>query len=284
MGDLGRDTAVERVGGDGGDRFTATLSREWEIWGPMGGYAASVALRAVGEVSPFPRPASFFCHYLSVASFDAPVSLVVTELRGARTAAAHRVEMTQGDRSILEATVWSVGDGLDGLVHDESVAPSVPDPDTLPGMGDLLSEEELAAGPPFPFWNNLDTRPLDFRRDWPPPGPLPPVWRQWCRFTPVPTFDDPWVDACRALVLVDVQSWPAASKPHAWAGGGFIAPSLDLYVAFHDPQPASEWLLCDGAGPVARDGLMAWNGRLWSADRRLVASGTGQLLCRRVRA
>ena len=49
--------------------------------------------------------------------------------------------------------------------------------------------------------------------------------------TPTPTFDDPWIDACRALILIDVQSWPAAGSAHPW-GSGFIAPSLDLYVAF----------------------------------------------------
>ena len=34
MGDLAADTAVTEVG-EG--RFVATLSRDWEIWGPMGG-------------------------------------------------------------------------------------------------------------------------------------------------------------------------------------------------------------------------------------------------------
>ena len=108
------------------------------------------------------------------------------------------------------------------------------------------------------------------------------MWRGWNRFTPTATFDDPWIDACRALVLIDVQSWPSASGQHARKPPAFIAPSLDLYVAFHDPRPESGWLLCDGHAPVAGDGLMGWNGRLWSEDRALVASGTGQMLCRRV--
>jgi acyl-CoA thioesterase-2 len=279
MGDLARDTAVEDHG-DG--RFTAKLSREWEIWGPMGGYVASVALRAAGAVSPFDRPASFFCQYLGVAAFDT-VDLRVTTLRSARTAAAHRVEVTQEGKPILEATVWSVGD-VEGLDHDETEFPGVPPPEEVPLLMDLLSEEDKAAGPPFPFWLNFEQRAVNFRREWPPPDPQPPVFRNWYRFVPTATFDDPWVDACRALILVDVQSWPSASGPHVAGPPRFIAPSLDLYVAFHDPQPASEWLLCDGHGPYAGDGLMAWNGRLWTADRRLVASGTGQLLCRRIRA
>src|SRR4051812_43115549 len=61
MGDLGIDTEVRAVG-DG--RYEATLSREWEIWGPMGGYVAAFALRAAGASSPFDRPATFSCHFL----------------------------------------------------------------------------------------------------------------------------------------------------------------------------------------------------------------------------
>jgi len=37
-----------------------------------------------------------------------------------------------------------------------------------------------------------------------------------------------------------------------------------------------------GFAPVTRDGLVGRNGRLWSEDRRLVATGSGQCLCRRV--
>jgi len=87
------------------------------------------------------------------------------------------------------------------------------------------------------------------------------------------------------VVLIDVVSWPSASQHHAWKwpnGQEWIAPSLDLYVAFHDPQPKEEWLLIDGHSPIAADGLIGWTGRLWSESRRLIASGGGQLLCRRV--
>jgi acyl-CoA thioesterase-2 len=276
MGDLATDTAVVRLDEH---RFTATLSRDWEIWGPMGGYVASVALRAAGEASEFARPASFTCHYLGVAAFD-EVDVTVTTLRRARTACSQRVSVTQAAKPILEATVWSTGE-VDGLVHDVTAAPDVPGPDGVPSILERLSEAELATGPHYPFWNNVENKPLDYR-PWPLTDPVDPVWRTWCRLAPTATFDDPWVDACRSLILIDVQSWPAASRQHVEAPPRFIAPSLDLYVAFHRPDPASEWLLADGHAPVAADGLIGWNGRLWSADRRLVASGAGQLLCRRL--
>ncbi len=276
MGDLELDTAVERAGMG---LFIARLSNDWEIWGPMGGYVASIALRAVGETSPFDRPVSLFCHYLGVASFDA-VDISVTTLRQARTAAAHRVEVTQGEKPIVEATVWSVGD-VDGLVHDATRAPTVPPPEQVPGMAERLSEDESTAGPPFAFWDNVEQKPLHFVRPWPPNEALEPRWQSWCRFRPTSTFDDPWVDACRSVILVDVQSWPAASRPHAYTRPPYYGPSLDLYTAFHDPQPKAEWLLADGFSPIARDGIMGWTGRLWSPEGALVASGGGQLLCRR---
>jgi acyl-CoA thioesterase II len=146
VGDLELDTAVERVG-EG--NFIARLSKDWEIWGPMGGYVASIALRAVGETSPFDRPVSLFCHYLALASFDA-VDISVTTLRQARTAVAHRVEVNQRDKQVLEATVWSIGD-VDGLVHDATRAPTVPPPEQVPALVELLSEQEMTAGPPFAF-------------------------------------------------------------------------------------------------------------------------------------
>ena len=56
MGDLGIQTAVEQV--DDG-RYRATLSQEWEIWGPMGGYVAAIGLRAAGAATSQPNPAAF---------------------------------------------------------------------------------------------------------------------------------------------------------------------------------------------------------------------------------
>lgn len=273
MGDLAVDTAVTPLG-DG--RYRATLRAEWEIWGPMGGYVAAVALRAAGADSPFLRPASFTAHYLGVARFD-EVEVVVETRRQARTATAQRVSMTQGDRPVLDAMVWSIGP-VEGLAHHLAEPPDVDGPEGLPSM------EELRGGdaPTFAFWHNLQTRPVGHSGQWPPPGPLPPAWQTWQSFVPTATFDDPWVDAARSVILLDVAGWPSLSRHHAWRDHGFTGPSLDLYVAFHEPAPQAAWLLADGCAPVAGDGLYGWHARIWSPARRLVASGQGQGLFRTV--
>ncbi|MCI0838402.1 MAG: thioesterase family protein, partial [Chloroflexi bacterium] len=47
---------------------------------------------------------------------------------------------------------------------------------------------------------------------------------------------------------------------------------------FHRPAPDSEWLLCDYESPIAHAGLVGSQGRIWSEDGRLIASGGAQCL------
>jgi acyl-CoA thioesterase len=282
MGDIEVQTAAEPVPGEAG-RYTATVHGDWEIWGPCGGYVAAIALRAAGAESPFARPASFFCHYLSVAAFG-PVDLVVTALRSGRTVLAQRVEMSQDGKPVLQAMVWSVG-AVEGPAHEDASAPEVPGPERLPARATPADEvgegdEDATGRRMFPFWENFDQRPIEWSDTWPPPGPLPPTWRTWVRSTPRATFDDLWVDAARSLIVLDVGSWPAGSRPHAYLDPPYIAPSLDLYASFQYPGCNSEWLLLDAHSPVAQGGLLSWTGRVWSERRRLIASGGGQAVFR----
>jgi len=118
VGDFSVDTTV--TGADG--VYRARLSRDWEIWGPNGGYVAAVALRAAGAATTLTRPATFACHFLNVADFDL-VDLRVTTPRAAKRAASLSVSMTQNGRQILQASVWVVADGSDGFVRDTAAAP-----------------------------------------------------------------------------------------------------------------------------------------------------------------
>ena len=279
--DLGKALALS---GRGDGRYQAELSRDWEIWGPMGGYIASFALCAAGAESRFDRPVSFFCQYLGVAGFDDPIDLHVTQLRSSRNVESFRVHMTQGDRAIIEATVWTMGE-VEGLEHEVVSPPAVDGPDGLLTVAEHFARVGVEPVAPFKFWENFVSKPLDWHDEWPPKEQLEPIYREWHTFRPTPTFADPWLDAARTVILLDVASWPSAHRHHAWKwpnGQEWVAPSLDLYVAFHQPCADDEWLLIDGHSPIGRDGLIAWNGRLWSPDRRLVATGAGQALCRRV--
>jgi acyl-CoA thioesterase-2 len=274
MGDFELDTRVAKSG----DGYTATLSRDWEIWGPNGGYVAAIALRAAGAASRFRRPASFSAHYLGVASFDA-VDVQVTLLKAAKRAESLRVSLTQGGNPIMEALVWTV-DALAGLEHDESTPPDVPPPSALKTYAELAPDD----GSGFKFWDNFVGKPLDFVRPWPPPGPLPAVTRNWYRYAPTATFEDPFVDAARSLLLIDTMQWPAAHRRHAHRPSGFVAPTIDLAVNFHRLAPQQEWLLCVAEAPIAHAGLIGGKAAIWTEDGKLLASGGGHMLCRPVPA
>jgi acyl-CoA thioesterase-2 len=272
MGDFADDTAIEPLGNG---RYRAELSRDWEIWGPMGGYVAAIAMRAAGAEATHRRPVSFYCHFLGPTTFD-QIELHVGTLRRGRAVESLRVHVTQADREVMDATVCVVTDN-DGLEHEVSACPPVPPPGQLRALADLQAE---SGRPSFPFWSNFDARPIGFRSDWPPPGPEDPIWQQWHRLVPSSTFDDPWTDAARYVLLCDLPSWPAMMPHHAWKfderESWWIAPTLDLYVAFHRPVPSEPWILVDGHVPVAADGLLGCQARLWSTAGELVASGGGQ--------
>ncbi|HEX6235661.1 MAG TPA: thioesterase family protein [Acidimicrobiales bacterium] len=277
MGDLEKDTALEPVA-DG--RYTAELREDWNIWGPNGGYVASVALRAAGLTTGRARPASIVAHFLGVAAFDR-VNVDVAVLRGSRFATSARVSITQGGRPVLEALVWGVDPGGAALEHDIAPAPEVPPPSEVPSWEERMADVDPADRPPFRFWDNIEHRPLQWRDDWPPPEPASPEGRWWFRFRPTPLFDDPWVDACRLLIPVDTMGWPAAFPAHAHVDPPeVIAPTVDLSAHFHRPATGEEWLLCDAVSPVAAGGLVAATVRVWGRSGALLASGDQSMLCR----
>jgi acyl-CoA thioesterase II len=280
MGNFEVDTRVE--GADG--HYTANISEEWRVWGPAGGYVAAIALRAAAMEARIKRPASFSGHFLRIGKFDA-VDLEVTPVHMGRRSESISVMMRQDGRPIFQAIVRTAAEG-EGLEHDVAQMAAVPGPEGLKTWPEIIPPEWVEQGPPYPFWNNVENRIIDLDRalegldreikGLPRPA-FPPEWRQWYRFVPQATFDDPFVDAARALVLMDILAWPAASQPHSDAE--YQAPNLDVTCWFHQPGHDSEFLLGEYECQTARAALMNATGRVWAEDGRLLATGGAQLLC-----
>jgi acyl-CoA thioesterase len=268
VGDFVAQTALEPIGER---RYRGVLSPDWTLWGPAGGYVSAVALRAAGEASSFRRPISYACQYVSVARFEA-VELAVESLRAGKRTEALRVTMTQGERTILTAQVWAMSEG-EGMRHDHVPAPELPHPDSLKTL------EELRGQPSHPYFANFEQRPIG----WVPEDDLTPgepELRGFYRFRPRAVADDPFVDAARAVILLDTFTWPATYRAHPSPGPSpWIAPNLDLYVRFHRETTGHEWLYNVGRADLAEGGLVAAHGAVWSADRKLLATGSTQLFC-----
>ncbi len=180
MADLERDTDVVPTSrGESHTEFIANISDEWAIWGPMGGYVASIALRAAGAHCGRARPASINASFLAAARF-APVVVRVDTLRTTRVATCVRVQMTQEDRPVLEATVWGT-DAAEGLEHHTARrGPDVPHHADLPSFHERLVEQGESVM--YEFWNRLDFRPTTWTDDWLSRPPAEPAQSSWFRF------------------------------------------------------------------------------------------------------
>jgi acyl-CoA thioesterase len=271
MGSRDRDAvalgvATELEGAKGA--YSIELSDDWEIWGPSGGYLAALTLRAAGERAEIPRPVSYYCHFLSPPEFDRVELAVELVKRGSRSESV-AVRMTQGGREVMFALVRTAADGP-GYRHQEVGAPTVAPPEESRPIERRANDGSQL----YAFWNNVSCRRPEVGET---EGESPALIREWVRFEPTPTFDDPFVDAARPLILLDTFGWPAVYQKHR--GADFVAPNLDTAVWFHRPPAESEWLLVDHESPVAGDGLLGVNGRIWDTEGRLVASGGAQLYC-----
>jgi acyl-CoA thioesterase len=265
MADFLRDTAVERV--EPG-RYRAALSPDWAVWGPNGGYVAAIALRAAMAESRLPRPASFQCHFLAVGEF-APVALHVESRGGGKRAESLRVGVVQGDRALLDATVWMVDDGLRGFEHEHATAPEVPGPGALRGYQDHA--DNYADW--YPIWRSIEGRPTRWSEE-----PGEPRWHTWLRFTDT-CIADRAADALRQLFWLDFPSWNALTSAHRWPYR-YLTPNLDLHVQFHRFVPGAEWVLADGYVPLATEGLVGCVARLWTEDGRLLGTSASKHVCR----
>ncbi len=263
------DTAV--VVADGG--YRATLSRDWEIWGPNGGYVSAIALRAAGIAAPPDhKPVSISVQYLSVAAF-ADVDLTVEPIKTGRSAWCLNVVMRQGGKAILQAQVWTTS-RTEGPVGLEREHPYVPRPADLPLAETYLPKD----APKHQFWENIAVKPVAFI----PYGAVNPdgsKTQQWYRYVGYQNpGGDRFLDAGRALLMIDTILWPSHHRGKGVGKIDYIAPSLDLTVWFHDQPGASEWLLADAHADVAGGGLVSGQCDIWSEDGRLIATGGSQML------
>ena len=268
MGKLQIDTAIQQDG----ERLTCVLHKDWNIWGPNGGYVASVALRAAGAVAPSDhRPATISVQYISVAEFDT-VECQVTPIKKGRNAWLVNVALVQKDRTFLQAQVWTTNKA-DGPQTREAAMPDVAHPDGLKTLAEHLGPN---AEPINGFWKNIDFKPLVFVPWDQPRPPAPATLLEWYNFVGYEA-GDAFLDACRPLILIDTLLWPThhrglAERPN------YIAPSLDVTLWFHDSAGEADWLLVDAQADIAGSGLIHGHGRVWTPDGRLIASGGSNML------
>ena len=253
------------------DGLTANIDPDWMIWGPVGGYVAAIALRAAAIKAPVGhRPVTLSCQFIGRGA-EGPTKIEVDQVRSGSTS-LFDVRLSQGSKPFLTAQIWTTAK-TQGPSAQHVAMPDVPAPDTLePFTGQLARFGHQ----PIPFWINVDGRQVNFLAPGDPDSRGGRTER-WLRFADWDTTPDPFLDAARAVIGIDVHFW-AAHNRGLNAVPTYVAPSLDLTVWFHGAVPEDEWQLVEARADIAGEGLLAGSARVWSRSGQLVASGGGQCL------
>ena len=248
------DIIIQRLG-DG--EYSAIPSKSWEVWGPNGGYLCALLMKAVGEEAQGTVPVSFMGQYLRSPKFDT-VQINVECIKRGKVTSAYDVCMLQNEKIMMRATVW-VGipraTTMDYQLRHQA--------DGFIPLQDAVGKPPVG---PMPMWDNLEIRKVTSCGGH---------YSHWYRFLPDIDLTKPFADAARSLILIDTMQWPARyfmeeSPPD------YVAPSLDLYVQFHQFNSTSQWLFSEASTHVARHGLVAGSATVWDEGGQLLASGGSQ--------
>lgn len=267
-----QDTNVE-LNGTG---FVANVNEAWDIWGPNGGYLASIALRAAGAATSLPQPASIAATFLRTGT-SGELALDLTPLRESRRAACYRVSGKQAGEEILEALVWFVGlPPADGPLS-RADARALSDPRALRPTWEHMGLK----GPISGIQSRIEERQDDYCGPWSTAPAGAARWTAWYRFLPQATFEDPVVDAARSIVLCDMYPLLAAMRPHAELRSKYISPTLSLTVSFRAGVP-TEFLYCDAESSWASDGSISADAHIFDESGQVIAIGSQVALPRRL--
>jgi acyl-CoA thioesterase len=287
METLEQQTAVEQTAPG---KYRGNVSEQWKLWTPVGGYLATIALRTAQSASTMSRPVSMTCHYLREASFG-PVDLEVTTLGSTERAESLLVRMKQDGVDILTTLVSAAPNDAQGPNLSWQDAPEVTEPEDMPGT--VLYEDAAKLLGDQPYWQMLDFRMvkgLPTTRTYPSFAGLSEEELIEKRFEPrreahirgwnrVPNGEgakDPWVDACRYVIICSGMMFPVVADPFT-PPLRFIAPTLNLTVDFHSFHPDEQWLLSDATGARAGQGILGADTRLWCRSGDLLATAQAQL-------
>jgi acyl-CoA thioesterase-2 len=196
---------------------------------------------------------SLHAYFLRPGDFNAPIVYQVDRSRDGHSFSSRRVVAIQHGKQIFHMAA-SFQAPQQGLEHQLPM-PSVPPPDTLPDLREVL---ETRAAPLPPAVERFAGRnaPFEFHAvqamEYPDPAPGPPRLDVWFRAVDA-VGEDPCRHACLLAYVSDYHLITTALRPHGYSLGstGMLAASIDHAMWFHRPVRVDEWLLYAIESPAA---------------------------------
>jgi acyl-CoA thioesterase II len=217
-------------------------------------------------------PSALSAHFIAGGAPDQDLEFHVVRLRDERRFANRRVDVVQNGVLLTSALVSHMNGGH-GLEHNVE-APRVPDPATLPKIGELLRGYEETV----PHFVNA-LRPIEWRYA------NDPAWvmrdkkerlahnRVWLKAEgPMPA--DPVIHAAALVYSSDTTILDSIITTHglSWGFDRIFAVTMNHSVWFHRPVVFDDWVLYSTTSPVAAESRGLGSGHFFDQSGRVVAT------------
>ncbi|MGB3725972.1 MAG: acyl-CoA thioesterase II [Glaciecola sp.] len=229
---------------------------------------------------------SFHSYFLLPGDAAKPVVYEVENVRDGRSFSARRVRAIQNGRTIFYMTA-SFQLPEEGLAHQFSDMPSMPDPDTVDrdirfydDNVDKLSERMREA---LPFHRPVDIRTINgshsfnaVKRD--------PKRQIWLKGRDDSTQDIPMNQASLAYAS-DYHFLSTALQAHGLAvqDKSLLLATIDHAMWFHQPFQFDDWLMYEMESPFSGNGRALVQGKIYNKNGVLVASSVQEGLLRQIK-
>jgi acyl-CoA thioesterase-2 len=211
-------------------------------------------------------------YFLRPGQVDMPITFSVDRIHDGRSFSTRRTQAYQDGMPILSA-IMSFQDEDEGLDHQVDMPAGLPEPESLPGIGELIGHVDHAVAQ---FW--ATQRPFDMRYV---PSPVflsvegeqvahQAVWLKAIGTLP----DEPNLHRAALAYASDYSILESIMRRHGipWITAGLKVASLDHAMWWHRFGRVDEWLLYVQESPNAIGGRGLALGRIYSRDGRLLAS------------
>jgi len=217
-------------------------------------------------------PSALSVHFINGGDTAKDIEFRVVRLRDERRFANRRVDAVQ-DGMLLSSAMVSYMSGGRGLEHAVD-PPEVPDPHTLPTIGELLRGYEETV----PHFVNA-LQPIEWRYT------NDPAWvmrkkgdrlahnRVWLRALGAMP-DDPVMHAATMLYSSDTTVLDSVITTHglSWGFDRIFAASANHAVWFHRPVDFGDWVLYSTSSPVAADSRGLGTGHFFDRSGQVIAT------------
>ncbi|GAB4861777.1 hypothetical protein Ancab_037032 [Ancistrocladus abbreviatus] len=260
------------------------------------GQALAAASKTVGLFKIVHHSQAYF---LLGGDLDVPVTYEVHRIHEGKSFAYRKVNAMQKGKVVF-MLLASFQKQENGFEHQEAVMPSVPSPDTLLPMEEMLERRIITLSSPLlmayrknPRVNNnklpmkdFDPWPIEIRLCEPNisanPSTSAPSLRYWFR-AKGELSDDPALHRCVVAYASDLIFIQVGLPPHHGKGSKINMYSLNHTMWFHRPVKADDWLLFVVKSPSAYGARVLCVGQMFNMKGELVTSVSQEGVIRTLR-